>query len=49
MKTSLQIRRQKLLRELNGIDRQILEAQKSIAQLENKIGSLQSRPQTKAA
>jgi hypothetical protein len=49
MKSNLNIRRQELLRELDRINRQILETQKGIAQIESKIGSLQDRPQAKAA
>ena len=49
MKNDLTARRQELLRELDQINRQILDTQKSIAQIESKIGSLQDRPQTKAA
>lgn len=49
MENNLNGRRQELLRELDRVNRQILETQKNIAQIENKIGSLQDRPQTKAA
>jgi chromosome segregation ATPase len=49
MKSNLKARRQELLRELDRINRQILETQKSMAQIESKIGSLQDRAQGKAA
>jgi chromosome segregation ATPase len=49
MKSNLKAYRQELLRELDRINREILETQKSIAQVESKIGSLQDRPQAKAA
>jgi len=49
MKNNLIGRRQELLRELDRVNRQILETQKNIAQLESKIVSLRDRPQTKAA
>ena len=42
-------RRQELVRELDRINREILKTQKSITQIESKIGSLQDRPQVKAA
>jgi hypothetical protein len=43
------VRRQELLQELDGINRQILEMQESIAKIEPKMGSIQDRPQLKAA
>ena len=46
---NLNDRREKLLCELDRINRQIVETQKSITQIERKIGSLQDRPQAKAA
>jgi hypothetical protein len=49
MNSNLNERRQELLRELDLVNRQILETQKSIAQIVNKIGSLQDRPQAIAA
>jgi hypothetical protein len=49
MPSNLQARRQELLRALDRINRQILEKKKSIAHIENKIGSIQDRPQAKAA
>ena len=49
MPSDLQARQQELLRELDRINRQILETQKSIAHIESKIGSLQDRTQAKAA
>jgi len=49
MTNDLKARRQELLRELDRINRQILETQESIAQTESKIASLQDRPQANAA
>ena len=49
MKNNLNERRQELLRELDRVNRQILETQKSIAEIESTIGSLQDRPQANAA
>ena len=49
MKTDLNSRREELVRELDWINRQIIETQKSIAEFESKISSLQDRPQAKAA
>jgi hypothetical protein len=49
MKSNLHGRRQELLRELDRLNRRILETQKNIAQIESKIGSLKDRPQAKAA
>jgi chromosome segregation ATPase len=49
MKNDSNGRRQELLRELDRINRQILETQKNIAQIESKIGNLQDRPQARAA
>ncbi len=49
MKSELKARRQELLHELDRINRQILETQKSITQIESKIGGLQDPPKTKAA
>ena len=46
---NLSRRRQELLRELARINRQILETQKSIVEIESKIGRLRGQPQTKAA
>jgi predicted phage-related endonuclease len=46
---SLDKRRQELLRELAQINRQIVETQKSITQIESKIDGLQDCPQAKAA
>ena len=48
MNNSPQARRQTLVRELDRINRQILESRKTIAQIENKIAVLQP-PQAKAA
>ena len=48
MKSNLQTRRQELLRELDRIQRQILATQKSIAQIESKIGNRQDQLQAKA-
>jgi hypothetical protein len=48
MKESLNARRQTLLRELDRVNRQILETRKSMVQIESKIAMLQS-PQARAA
>jgi hypothetical protein len=48
MNESLNARRQTLLRELDRVNRQILETRKSMVQIETKIATLQS-PQAKAA
>src|ERR1051325_1137525 len=40
MKNSLEVRRQKLLRELDRLNRQILSTQKSVSQLQNRIATL---------
>jgi hypothetical protein len=49
MKSNLNSRRQELLRELALVNRQILETQKNIAEIESKIGNLQDLAHAKAA
>ena len=48
MKNSLQVRRQAVLRELDRINRQIVQTEKNIAQIRNQIAVLQ-QPHAKAA
>jgi hypothetical protein len=49
MKNSLKVRRQKLVRQLDLVNRQIASTQKSLSRIESRITALKQQPRAKAA